>query len=114
MKTPKNLCFILAVAWIAIFSNGCGSSDYRAQWAQHRRDRVMAQARLGAVQELLAEGRSNQAQRLLEQGLPQTAPSPAARLFAAVGEDEGDEKQPPAQYAHANLRKKQDPQEQTW
>jgi hypothetical protein len=114
MKTPKITWLVVAVAGIAILSSGCGSTDYRTQWAQNRCDQVMAQARMEAVQELLAEGRTDHAQKMLEQYLPETAHPMTSDVLLAAEEDEDDKEQPPSQYARVTLEEDLEAQEQAW
>jgi hypothetical protein len=114
MKTPKIEGLVLAVAGIAIFCSGCGSTDYRTQWAQNRCDQVMARARMEAVQELLAEGRSDHAQKVLEQYLPESAHPMTPDVLMASEEDEGGEEKPASQYARVTLEKDLETQEQAW
>jgi hypothetical protein len=102
----------LAVAGIALIGSGCGMSDFRAQWAHDRCERVLAQARLEAVQELMAAGQTEQAQQVLSRYLPEAAlPMSSTPLLAA--EDDGKE-ETPSQYARLNLESELEAQNQTW
>lgn len=109
----KNIpSIILAVAGIACLGSGCGTTDFRAQWAHDRCERVLAQARLEAVQELMAAGQTEQAQQVLSHYLPEAAlPISSTPLMAA--EDDGKE-EVPSQYARLNLESELEAQNQTW
>lgn len=110
MKSIPIMC--LAVAGIALFCSGCGMTNYRAQWAQDRCERVLAQARLEAVQELMAAGQVQQAQEVLSRYLPEAA-LPMSRIPLLAAEDDGKE-ETPSQYARLNLDTELEPQNQTW
>ncbi len=103
----------LAVAGIAWLCSGCGMTDYRAQWARSRCDEVLAQARLEAVQELLADGQTDQAQQVLSHYLPKAAlPMSSTPLLAEVEEDGKEDN--PSQYARLILESDLELQNQTW
>ena len=112
MNPSRITMLVLAVAGIAILS-GCGSTDYRTHWAQDRCDRVMAQARMDAVHELLAAGQVDQAQKVLQQYLPEEADQAESRLLFAA-EDEDDKDETPSQYARITLESDLEPEAQTW
>ncbi len=114
MSTPKIALWMLAVAGIAIVCGGCGGSDYRSAWAQNRCQRVMAQARMEAVHDLLASGHADHAQRVLDRYLPDPAGRVAPQLMLALEEDGDDEKEAPTQYASVTRKRDRNPEDQTW
>ena len=114
MNTSKIMMLILAVAGIAMLISGCGTSDYRTNWAQNRCDRVMAQARLDAVQELLAAGHVDYAQKVLQQYLPEAGIQGVPQLMLAAEDDEDDKEEAPSQYAQMILESDLEPEAQTW
>lgn len=114
MKTPIIAVLVMAVAGIAILNSGCGSTDYRAHWAQDRCERVMAQARMEAVRELLAEGRTDHAQKVLAQYLPEAAHPVTDEVLLAAEEDEGGQEQTSSQYARITTEKDLEPEAQAW
>ncbi len=109
----KNIPILsLAVAGIALIGGGCGTTDYRAQWAHDRCERVLAQARLEAVQELMAAGQTEQAQKVLSRYVPKAAlPMSGAPLLTADDDGKGEL---PSQFARLNLESELEAQNQTW
>jgi hypothetical protein len=103
----------LAVAGIAWLCSGCGMTDYRAQWAQSRCNEVLAQARLEAVHDLLANGQTDQAQEVLSHYLPEAAlPLGSAPMLTSAEEDGKEDN--PSQYARLILESDLELQNQTW
>lgn len=114
MNPPKIAMLVLAAAGIAMLSSGCGISDYRSSWAQNRCDRVMAQARLNAVHELLAAGHIDHAQKVLHKYLPEAGLQKAPQRMLAAEDDEDDKEETPSQYAKVTLESDLEPEAQTW
>ena len=113
MKAPKIMLLVLAVAGIAILLSGCATTDYRTKWARIRCERVMAQARLNAAWELLAEGYVDKANEVFQQVLPDAAAQTTPlRMLAA--DDEDDTEDNSSQYAKVTLESDLDPESQTW
>ena len=114
MNTPKITLLVLAAAGIALVLSGCSSVDYRSSWAQHRCERVMAQARMDAVHDLLADGHVDYAQKVLQQYLPDAGGQLAPQTMLAAEDDEDDKDEAPSQYAKVTLEAELDPEAQTW
>ena len=114
MNAPKITMLVLAAAGIAMLLSGCSGGDYRSTWAQHRCQRVMTQARMDAVEDLLAAGQVGYAQKVLQQYLPDTPGQLAPQTMIAAEDDEDDKEESSSQYAKVTLEGDLDPEAQTW